>query len=222
MVIRCRRACTDLVEGDGATPRLTAATALDRRLRNRRQLHLPGQARLAGHRNRLRRQGGGQGTGEGRGRQRRFPNRAGRRHPPLRRGRRIELRADRRQRLPARHERRGPLRLRAGGDRGRRARCAAAAGRVHHGRLIRRAGHRPRRGRTSASRRAGRWCRRAANRRWTTTARTPAGTTCFSAPRRARRRRAGSPSAPDCAGVRRRRRTRRARCTPAAIGAPGP
>ena len=92
------------------------------RLRHRRQLHLPGQARLAGHRRGLRRQGGRQGPREGGGQQGRRQLRPRRRDAAELRGHRVELRSDRRQRLPARHERRGSRRLRARGHRGGGAR----------------------------------------------------------------------------------------------------
>ena len=65
------RATSALAPGHGARPRL----------RHRRQLHLSGQARLAGHRRGLRRQGRRQGAREGGGQQGRRQLRPSRRRP---------------------------------------------------------------------------------------------------------------------------------------------
>ena len=188
---------------------------------HRRQLHLSRRTRLAGHRRRLRRRGRSTRHGRKPPRTASISGSSRPMSPAVRGGHRVGLRADRRQRLSARHERRRPPRLRAGGDGGRRARCTAAAGRVHPRQFVRRTWHRPC---EVAPRFATAWTLLSSGSEpaMDHNGKDPAATTCFSAPRRARRPRAGSPSARGCAGVRRRRRTRRARCTPAVTDGPGP
>ena len=142
----------NLIEGDANAP--SPAKALDIGCGTGDNSIYLAEPRLAGHRRRLRAEGRRQGAGEGGRQGRRRPVRAGRCHPAVRGEHRIRLLADRRQRLSARDERRGPPRLRAGGDGGGRARRAAPAGRVHPRRLARRSGYRTFARSRSGSRRA--------------------------------------------------------------------